>query len=257
MTAAHVLVLGGTGEGRALAARLAAVAGVQVTSSLAGRVTDPLLPPGEVRVGGFGGAQGLSCWLREHGVHALIDATHPFASRISDHAATAARSAGVPAIILQRPGWQEQQGDRWHRVPDLDAAAQGVPAMGRRAFLTIGRQEVAAFAGVSDVWFLIRSIEPPEPPLPAAHELLLARGPFTLGAERTLLREQGVDVLVTKDSGGQATSAKLEAARELGLPVLVVDRPALPAGVPVVRSVPEALDWLEGTMSGGRPGHSG
>lgn len=254
MTTRHVLVLGGTGEGRELAGRLSERAGVVVTSSLAGRVREPLLPPGRVRIGGFGGAEGLAHWLREHRVDALIDATHPFASVISDNAAAASRATGVPAIILQRPGWREQAGDRWERVPDLATAAAHLPRLGRRAFLTIGRQEVGAFAAVADVWFLVRAVEPPAPPLPPRHEVLLARGPFDLDGELALMREWGIDVVVTKDSGGPATRAKLDAARALGLPVLVAERPPPPLGAAVAESVEAALDWLDRTLGRSQSG---
>lgn len=210
-------------------------------SSLAGRVRAPVLPAGPVRVGGFGGADGLRDWLRDNDIDVLVDATHPFAATMSAHAAAAAAAAGIPLLHLRRPGWTERPGDRWTRVPSLSAAAAGLRG---RVFLTIGRQGVGAFAGCAEPWFLIRAIDPPEPPLPPRHELLLARGPFTLDDERALLRDRRIEVLVTKDSGGPDTAAKLDAARELGVPVVVVDRPPLPAGGEVVASVAAALEWL-------------
>lgn len=239
-----VLLLGGVGEARELAAALTDEPGVSVVSSLAGRVADPRLPTGRVRVGGFGGTAGLAAWLTEHRVHAVIDATHPFADTMTRHAAEAATATGVPIVHLRRPGWTPTAADRWIRVPDGSAAADALAALGPRVLLTIGRQGVAAFADLTDRWFLIRAIDPPDGPRPPRHELLLARGPFALPAERALLADRRIDVLVTKDSGGAATAAKLVAARERGLPVVVIDRPAPPSSTPVVDSVAAALAWL-------------
>lgn len=241
---AHVLILGGTTEARRLAADLAARPGVRVTTSLAGRVTRPGALPGEVRTGGFGGPEGLADWLRAHRVDALVDATHPFAASITDHAARAARATGVPAVVLRRPGWRPGPGDRWHDVPSLAAAAEALPGLGRRVFLTTGRLGLAAFAHLTGLRFLVRSVDPPEPPLPPDTTVVLARGPFTVTGETDLLRAHRIDVLVTKDSGGEATAAKLTAARELGLPVVLVRRPALPAGVTAVPDVAGALERL-------------
>ncbi|MFE7193392.1 cobalt-precorrin-6A reductase [Kitasatospora sp. NPDC057541] len=241
----HVLLLGGTTEARALAAALAAGRpALRVTSSLAGRVAEPRLPAGEVRIGGFGGPDGLAAWLRAERVDALVDATHPFAAAMSRNAAEAAAATGVPLLALRRPGWAPVPGDRWFRVPSLAAAARLLPSLGRRVLLTSGRQGIGAFAHLDGLHFVARSVDPPEPPLPASLEVLLDRGPFTLDGERAVLRENRIDVVVTKDSGGAATAPKLTAARELGLPVVVVDRPAAPAGVPVAESVEAALDWL-------------
>ncbi|MFF2655819.1 cobalt-precorrin-6A reductase [Kitasatospora sp. NPDC058032] len=241
----HVLLLGGTTEARALASALAAGRpAVRVTSSLAGRVAEPRLPAGEVRIGGFGGPDGLAAWLRAQRVDALVDATHPFAAAMSRNAAEAAAATGVPLLALRRPGWAPVPGDRWHRVPSLAAAARLLPSLGRRVLLTSGRQGIGAFAHLDGLHFVARSVDPPEPPLPASLDVLLDRGPFTLDGERAVLREHRIDVVVTKDSGGAATAPKLTAARELGLPVVVVDRPPAPAGVPVAESVEAALAWL-------------
>ncbi|MFE9612457.1 cobalt-precorrin-6A reductase [Streptomyces sp. NPDC006012] len=242
---AHVLILGGTTEARLLAAELAARPGLRVTTSLAGRVTRPAAVAGEVRTGGFGGAEGLAAWLAERRVDALVDATHPFAARITAHAARAAATAGVPLVVVRRPGWRPGEGDRWHPVPSLAAAAEALPGLGRRAFLSTGRLGLAAFAQLTGVHFVVRSVEPPEPPLPPHTEVLLARGPFTVSDESALLRRHRIDVLVTKDSGGAATAAKLTAARELGLPVVLVGRPPLPAGVTAVPDVPAVLAQLD------------
>lgn len=234
----RVLILGGTSEARALAGSLA---GISVITSLAGRTSAPLLPAGRLRVGGFGGADGLADYLRSERIDVLVDATHPFAARISGNAGAAAATTGVPLIVVRRPGWAEQAGDAWHRVPDLGEAAALLPRLGRRVFLTTGRQGIAAFADV-DAWFLARSVEPPEPPMPRRLETLLERGPFTLDGERRLLAEHRIDVLVSKDSGGP--DAKLVAARDRGLPVVMVDRPPAPAAAHTAASVAEAVAWV-------------
>jgi precorrin-6A/cobalt-precorrin-6A reductase len=237
----RVLVLGGTGEARRLATALAGD-GVDVLSSLAGRVADPLLPPGEVRIGGFGGAAGLTAWLQTHPARAMVDATHPFAATMTASAAAASDVTGTPLLRLQRPGWTAQPGDDWRWVDTLEEAAAAVAGFGS-VFLTTGRKSLDAFAGVT-ARCLVRSVDPPEPPLPARTTVLLSRGPFTVEEELALLRDHDVDVVVTKDSGGAMTAAKLTAARELGVPVVLVRRPPLPAGVPVVATVDGALDWL-------------
>ncbi|MEU8897449.1 cobalt-precorrin-6A reductase [Nocardia sp. NPDC048505] len=239
-----ILILGGTREARDLARLASGERGFDLVSSLAGRVSDPRLPEGEVRVGGFGGADGLRDWLADNAIDVVVDATHPFAGRISEHAALAADARGLPLLHVRRPGWTEVPGDSWIRVPDLPAAAAALTGLGERVFLTIGRQGVSAFAALDAHWFLIRAIDPPVDAVPARHELLLARGPFALEQEVALLAERRIEVLVTKDSGGTLTEAKLEAARRAALPVVVVDRPALPAGAPVVDSARAAHDWL-------------
>ncbi|MDH6515092.1 precorrin-6A/cobalt-precorrin-6A reductase [Streptomyces sp. SAI-135] len=241
----HILILGGTTEARELAAVLAARPGVRVTTSLAGRVTRPGAVAGEVRIGGFGGVEGLADWLRDERVDALVDATHPFARAITAHAARAAAATGVPCVVLRRPGWRPGPGDRWHQVDSLDEAARLLPSLGRRVFLTTGRTELAAFAHLTELHFVVRSVELPEPPMPPHTEVLLARGPFTVADESTLLYDHCIDVLVTKDSGGTATSAKLTAARELAVPVVVVRRPALPDGVTAVPDVAGVERWLD------------
>ncbi|BCL25659.1 cobalt-precorrin-6A reductase [Streptomyces aurantiacus] len=240
----HVLILGGTTEARQLAGLLHGTPGLTLTSSLAGRVASPRLPPGEVRVGGFGGAEGMAAWLRAHAVHLLIDATHPFAGTISFHAASAAASAHVPLLALRRPGWVPVEGDVWHEAGSLEEAARLLPGLGRRVFLTTGRMGLATFADLDELWFLVRSVDAPEPPHPARMEILLDRGPFDLDGERELLRRHRVDVVVTKDSGGTATAPKLTAAREAGLPVIVVRRPQAPDGVPVVADPEAAARWV-------------
>ncbi|GAA1605088.1 cobalt-precorrin-6A reductase [Actinoplanes couchii] len=234
-----VLILGGTTEAR----RLAGLAHGEfaVVSSLAGRTSAPLLPAGEVRIGGFGGVDGLAGYLRDAGIGAVVDATHPFAATISANAFEACARSGVPLVILRRPGWSAGPGDQWHRVASLDEAAAALPRLGRRVFLTTGRQGLAVFAGLDGCWFLSRSVEPPAGDVPRHLEVLLDRGPFTVEGERAVLTGQRIDVLVTKDSGG--SPAKLVAARELGIPVLMVNRPPVPPA-PVVSTPDEAMSWL-------------
>lgn len=257
-----VLILGGTGEARALAEALDAMGGMRVLSSLAGRVARPRLPIGEVRIGGFGGPERLAAWLRDEDVACVVDATHPFAQRISASAAQASAVSGVPLLRLQRPGWAERPGDDWHWVDSLDEAAALLAALPRRAdgraaalppdheqrsvrvFLTTGRQGLGAFRNAADAWFLVRCVDPPDDAdLPAHHELLLDRGPYTLDRELDLIDRHRIDVIATKDSGGDLTVAKLDAARERGLPVVVVRRPPGP-DVPTVDAVEAAVDWV-------------
>ncbi|MFF4323645.1 cobalt-precorrin-6A reductase [Streptomyces sp. NPDC001568] len=248
----HVLLLGGTTEARRLAEALARRAPYRVTTSLAGRVAAPVLPPGEVRIGGFGGPVGLAEWIAAHGVTHLIDATHPFAERMSFNAAAAARSSGLPLLALRRPGWTPGPGDDWTFTDSLAGAAAALPSLGGRAFLTTGRTGLHVFAELTETWFLVRSVDPPAGAAPPRLEVLLARGPFGLDEERELLARHRIEVLVTKDSGGSATAPKLTAAREAGIPVLVVRRPPVPSGVAEAGSVEAALRWLE--TGGGRAG---
>ncbi|MFI1014795.1 cobalt-precorrin-6A reductase [Streptomyces sp. NPDC020965] len=251
MSPPHLLILGGTTEARQLATALAARPDIRVTTSLAGRVAAPRLPPGEVRIGGFGGIEGLVCWLRDHAVAAVVDATHPFAVTISANAAEAATRTGVPLHALRRPGWSAGPGDRWYEADSLADAADRLPALGRRVFLTTGRLGLAAFAPLDGLHFVVRSVEPCEPPMPRQIETILDRGPFTVEGERALLRAHRIDVLVTKDSGGPATVAKLVAARAAGVPVVLVRRPPVPGGVATAEDVPGALRLL-GSLHGFR-----
>lgn len=246
----RVLVLGGTGEARRLAEALVAE-GVDVISSLAGRVADPVLPTGEVRVGGFGGAAGLAAWLEAEPVAAVVDATHPFAETMTASAAEACARTGHPLLRLQRPGWTAQPGDDWRWVDSLEEAADAVAGFAH-VFVTTGRTGLRAFAGLTQE-VLVRSVDPPEPPLPPRTTVVLERGPFSVDDELALLREHAVDVVVTKDSGGHMTEAKLVAARALGVPVVLVRRPALPPGVPTVTTVDAALTWLRAGLVPGAP----
>jgi precorrin-6A/cobalt-precorrin-6A reductase len=235
-----VLILGGTTEARRLAGECDG-RGLDTVSSLAGRTNNPLALAGTVRIGGFGGVAGLAAYLRAERVDAVVDATHPFAAGISLNAAHATALTRVPLLVLRRPGFVAVPGDRWHRVGSVAGAASLVADLGSRVFLTTGRQEIGAFAGVDRCWFLARSVEPPEPPMPARIEVLLDRGPFSLEGERALIDRHHLDVLVTKDSGGDAP--KLAAAREASLPVILIDRPPVSAGE-AVSTVDQAVDWL-------------
>ena len=247
----RVLILGGTGDAAQLVAQSSALPGLEVITSFAGRLRHPATPAGRVRIGGFGGTAGLIHYIQEHQIDLLIDATHPFAAQMSQHAADAARACGVPHLMLVRPAWEPVEGDRWLAVESLAAAVEMLPALARRVFLTIGRQELAAFASLPDLWFLMRMIEPPEPgtPVPPG-TLVLARGPFALDDERQLLQTYAIEAIVSKNSGGKATYAKLLAARALGLPVVMIQRRPLPAGDQVA-AVPQALDWLVRQLGGG------
>ncbi len=242
-----LLLLGGTTEARELAARLAGEP-TRVITSLAGRLQEPRLPAGQLRSGGFGGVDALVAWIRGHEPVVVVDATHPFAVQISVHALAAAAITGTPLLRLTRPGWVAGPGNHWLRVPTIAAAADLLPNVGIRPLLTTGRRDLAAFTEHPDCGrlnLLVRCIEPPTAPLPPRVTVLADRGPFTLGDERALMTERGVDVVVTRDSGGQATRAKLDAARELGLHVVMVDRPPPLGGAAGAVSVEEAVRWVK------------
>ncbi len=241
----RVLLLGGTSEARELAALLDADPAFDVESSLAGRVANPRLPVGRSRIGGFGGVQGMVDYLAAGGFSAVVDATHPFAATISRNVAEAARISGLPLVSVIRPPWEPQAGDDWFRVPTVAGAAAEMAARpAGRALLTTGRQDVHEFAHLHAWWFVVRVVDAPSKGLPRRYALLLDRGPYTCAGERDLIQRNRIDVLVTKNSGGDLVSAKLTAARELGVAVIMVDRPARPAGVPSVTTAVEAHAWL-------------
>ncbi len=251
MTPRRVLILGGTGEAAVLARAALDRFGdrLDVTTSLAGCTSAPAALAGHVRIGGFGGVEGLIAYLRDRRIDLLIDATHPFAATMSAHARLAAETAGIERLTLARPAWPCHPLDRWVEVADMAAAAATLPRLGRRAFVTVGANEIAAFAGLPQVWMLVRLVEPPRTPLPLAqHELVIDKGPFTVTGETALMENQGIDVLVTKASGGAATVAKIEAARARDLPVLMVRRPSPEPGARV-DSVSEALDWIAARLA--------
>ena len=239
----RILILGGTAEAAALAWALAEEPRVAAITSLAGRTRAPAEVPGKVRVGGFGGPEALADYLGSEGIDLVVDATHPFAARISRNAARACATAGVPRLLLARPPWTAQAGDNWVPVPD--AAAAAASGLGRRVFLAIGRQELAAFAGLAGLWFLVRLVEAPEAPPPLAdYHLVLGRGPFEVEQERALLREHRIDAVVSKNSGGVGAAAKIAAARALDLPVVMIERPSAPASE-TAESVEAALAWID------------
>jgi precorrin-6A/cobalt-precorrin-6A reductase len=238
----RVLLLGGTAEARALAKTLHPQ--VDVISSLAGRVPEPVLPIGPVRIGGFGGVDGLRRWLHEERIDALVDATHPFAATMTAHAAEVCGELRLPHLVVARPAWDP--GAAIVVKSDTEAAETVAQKRYSRVFLTTGRSGVNAFAD-SDAWFLIRAVtEPDTAALPRHHELLLSRGPYHYDDEFAIMREHRIDALITKNSGGDMTRAKLDAAAALGIPVVMVARPQLPAGVTAVSTVQEAADWVAG-----------
>lgn len=246
----RILILGGTGEARELAAALVAT-GANVISSLAGRVRQPRLPDGQVRVGGFGGADGLAEYLRTEGITHVIDATHPFAGTITENAALAVAKAGVPLLVLRRPGWEPDPA--WEIVADIRAAAEAVRAWpGDGVFLTTGRRDLSAFAEDDRHRFLVRTVDLPDDPVPPRMTLVLDRGPYTVEGETALMRQHEIGLLVTKNSGGPMTAAKLAAGQGLGVAVVMVARPPLPPDSTVVASVSQALRWL--SQDDGQPG---
>lgn len=241
----RLLILGGTTEASALAHRIDGRHDLYPVLSFAGRTRNPVPPPIPFRVGGFGGIAGLKAYLTEHRTDAVIDATHPFAAQMSRHAAAACHDLGLPLAAFTRPAWSTQDGDRWTSVSDVAAAARALGERSRTVFLTIGGLQLAVFAGAPQHRYIVRTIDPPETiaSLPF-HRLILARGPFGVAEEIALMRAENIDVLITKNSGGAATQAKIAAARTLGLEVIIVQRPA-PEDVPTINAVDGVLAWIE------------
>jgi len=240
----RILLLGGTGDSRELAERLAGRDDVEVISSLAGRTENPPSLPGALRIGGFGGIAALTDYLRDEQIDLVVDATHPYAARISANAAAACHESATPRLVFARAPWAEQPGDNWIHVADTTAAAKVLPGLARRVFLAVGRGELEAFSDLPGIWFLVRTVDAPREELPLEdYEVVLGRGPFEINGERALFALHGIQALVTKNSGGEATYAKIAVARELGLPGVMIDRPphekAETAG-----SIDEALQWI-------------
>ncbi|MBD8617506.1 cobalt-precorrin-6A reductase [Sphingomonas sp. CFBP 13728] len=239
-----ILVLGGTTEASALAAMLAARADDAVLS-YAGRVASPKVQPIPVRVGGFGGVDGLASYLREHGVTHLVDATHPFAARMSANAVTAATRAGVAHIALTRPAWAPVAGDRWTRVADIESAVAALAGPARRVMLALGRMHVDAFGAQPQHEYLLRFVDAPDhPPGLPRHHLVVDRGPFDVEGDRRLMAAHGIEVVVCKNAGGTGAQAKLRAARALGLSMIMIDRPVLPDRLEV-QAAEDVLRWID------------
>jgi precorrin-6A/cobalt-precorrin-6A reductase len=242
-----VLILGGTGDAVKLAAKLATIPETEVISSLAGRTKKPSALVGQVRIGGFGGAEGLANYLQQNSIDILIDATHPCAGQITHNGAIASHIANIPHLMLVRPQWKRVTGDNWIEVESVEAAAKAIPESVNRIFITSGRQQLEPFLQRShiypDTWYLMRSIDPPEIQLPNS-KMLLDRGPFSLEQERKLLRDYQIQAIVSKNSGGDATYAKIIAARELAIPIVMVQRPVMPEGEKGT-SIEEAIAWLQ------------
>lgn len=225
-------------------ARALASAGIDAVYSYAGRTGAPVAQPVPVRVGGFGGAEGMAGYLRDEAISHVIDATHPFAAQISRNAALACAATGTPLCALERPAWTPGPGDRWTRVADIDAAVAALPEAPARVFLAIGRQTLEPFAARPRHHYLLRLVDPPEGPLPLPRaEAVIARGPFDVAGDTALLRDHAITHIVAKNAGGAGAGAKLAAARALGLPVILIDRPAPPPRQSL-SSVAEVMDWL-------------
>lgn len=239
----RVLVLGGTTEASQLAAALAS-ARINAIFSYAGRTESPQAQPLPIRVGGFGGVEGLGVWIREHGITHVVDATHPFAAQMSRNAVAACAVTGTPLLALERPAWQALPGDRWQRVPDLESAARSLPESPARIFLAIGRQHLQPFLARTEHWFLLRLVDAGVTLAAEQGQVLLARGPFTEAADTDLLRAHRITHVVAKNSGGSGAEAKLRAARALGLPVILIDRPTL-APRTTTGHIDAVLRWLE------------
>jgi precorrin-6A/cobalt-precorrin-6A reductase len=241
----NVLLLGGTGEARQLAATLDGRPDIMTISSLAGRTRDPASIAGRIREGGFGGRHGLQRYLEEEAVFAVVDATHPYAATITENAISASHRAGIPYLRLERPPWRKAENDRWVQVRNADAAADALKGLARRVLLTTGVKDLPAFSERQGIWFLVRLIEQPAEPIPLArYELLLTRGPFNEADETSLMKERRIEALVTKNSGGEATYAKILAAKRLDLPVIMIERPETPP-CERVSTVGKALNWIE------------
>lgn len=241
MLPSSVLVMGGTRDALRLAEQLHE-RGVDVTTSLAGVTADPRLPPGKLRRGGFGGPSVMADYMRAQGFGAVVDATHPFAAQISHSTYEASRLAGLPYVRLERPGWEPQAGDCWIPVSSVSAAAEVLPPSAK-VFLTVGRKSLAAFTARENITGIARMIEPPGAPVPTGWTLLLERPPFEVADEMQLMQLQGISHVVTKNAGGDLTYSKIVAARELSLPVVIIDRPAKP-DAPCCPTVQAVVKWL-------------
>ena len=240
-----ILILGGTGDARTLADTLVAVyPGARVITSLAGRTSSPRLPAGEIRDGGFGGADGLTTYIKDQNIDLLIDATHPYAAQISAQAAAAATATGVPHLALVRAPWATQPGDRWIHVPDIAAAVREISRKSDACLITTGVKDLEAFSRIVTTKLFVRLIEQPPGQLPRTNaEVVIGKPPYKLNEERALMQLLGIDLVVTKNAGGEGTRAKIDAARDLGIEVIMIDRPALPE-VDTVETIDAAMEWV-------------
>ncbi|WP_077529692.1 cobalt-precorrin-6A reductase [Vreelandella utahensis] len=249
----RILILGGTRDAMTLAEQLLDQPGLEPTYSLAGRTRRPLPPALPTRRGGFGGIEGLKQWLTDHDIAAVVDATHPFAAEMSHNAAVACRELDLPLGRLDRAPWEAQPGDNWHPVADLHEAAHKateLTAPGDTLWLTTGRTSLPAFEGIPDRHLLVRCVDPPDPePAFPDWTLIEDRGPYSLDGERRLITDHNVAALITKNSGGQAARPKLDAAREAGIPVIIIDRPPLPPATHTFQSPEAVRDWLSQALS--------
>jgi precorrin-6A/cobalt-precorrin-6A reductase len=239
----RALILGGTGDANRLADRFIREK-IDAVYSYAGRTQIPLPHALPTRIGGFGGAAGLADYVRNEGITHVIDATHPFAAEMSRHAIEACAATRIPLLALERAPWVRGTGDHWIEVADIDAAVAALPDKDARVFLAIGRQHVAPFAAKPRHAYTLRFVDAPDGAVPLPHaEVIISRGPFTLEGDRELMRSRGIEFLIARNSGGTGARAKIDAARELALPVIMIERPALPER-PRVESVEEVLTWL-------------
>ena len=244
-----ILILGGTTEARLLAERLAGRSDLDVTLSLAGRTASPARQSVPVRSGGFGGATGLADYLVNERIDILIDATHPYASVISANAVEAARKTDVRFVALRRPAWVAVAGDRWTEVSNVREAVRTLEQAPRRVFVALGRNELAPFKDAPQHHYLIRSVDPVDPPLPLPHVIYVTgRGPFSEANDRALMTAHGIEVVIAKNSGGSATYGKIATARALDIGVIMVQRPPAPAA-PAVATVEDALAWLDHALT--------
>jgi precorrin-6A/cobalt-precorrin-6A reductase len=242
----RLLILGGTTEASALARRIAGRRDLKPILSFAGRTRNPVPPAIPYRVGGFGGVEGLKAFLIDQRIDAVIDATHPFAAQMSRNSAAACGDLAVPLAVFTRPAWRPIDGDRWVSVPDMAAAVRAPGDSPHRVFLTIGGLQLAAFEAAPQHHYIVRTIERPDAiGLLPSHRLILARGPFGVEQEIALMRAEGVEVLITKNSGGSATEAKIVAGRSLGIDVVMIERPVAGGG-PSFETVDAVMDWIEG-----------
>jgi precorrin-6A/cobalt-precorrin-6A reductase len=238
----RLLILGGTGDATKLTSEASQLSGVEIIYSLAGRTRKPSLPDCETRIGGFGGADGLAAYMNDAKIDLVIDATHPFAENMAAHAAEACTKTSIPRLKFCRTPWVS--GDiSWQSINTYAEAAAALSTMGDRVFLSIGTKDLDAFSGLSDKWFFLRAVEEPALPVPLLnHGMLLERGPFDEGHERTLMVTYQIDVLVSKNSGG-TMAAKLQAAHDLNIPIVMIEQPAMLEGE-VVGNVKDTVDWL-------------